>query len=229
MEIEALHISGIIYSEPTTSITDIILAVISFTLVERMKNFFNESFFNNAWRLFFFFMGVSTGIGAICHGFELMLPPNVYSFLWGCMNISSSIAVFFALKATIRFSRFGDRFERIFQVSNYLLLFGFICFTVVSNNFEIFKIHAGIALSIIFLTHLVAYFHSHVGSGSIVIGMLLSFLTVYIHSEQISVNSWFDYKDISHVIMMFSLIMIYNGIYLMKENLKLSVQRLKTA
>ncbi|MBK8345261.1 MAG: hypothetical protein IPL12_19470 [Bacteroidetes bacterium] len=40
-------------------------------------------------------------------------------------------------------------------------------------------------------------------------------------------SPWFNYKDISHVIMMVSLVMIYNGIHMMSENLKLSVFRTK--
>lgn len=141
------------------------------------------------------------------------------------MNLCSSISVFFALRATIRFTNSGASVKVFLNIVNYLLLAVFAGLTIFRNDFEIFKIHASIALSIIFLTHLIAWFRSHVGSGSIVVGMILSFLTVFIHSAQISISDWFNYKDISHVIMMISLIMVYNGIFLMSRNNNLSFRR----
>ncbi|MBK7038161.1 MAG: hypothetical protein IPI31_18240 [Bacteroidetes bacterium] len=227
MEIVSVSFSGITFSEPATSITDMVLAIICFSLVARIKNNFNESFFNNAWRLFFLFTGLATSLGTVCHGFELMLPTSIHNMLWMCMNICSSISVYFALKATIRFTRAEDFAHRLLQVLNIGSLVVFSGLTIVNNDFEIFKIHCAIGLTLIFITHAFASYKSHVGSGSIVLGMLLSFITVYIHTNQISINAWFDYKDIGHVIMMFSLVLIYNGIYLMKENLKLSVYRLR--
>ncbi len=178
--------------------------------------------------MFFVFTGLSTGIGAINHGFRFMIQPDVFHIMWMAMNIFCSISVYFALTATIRFTRADPNIHRIFQIINLIALLAFISLTIINNDFEIFKIHAGIGLFLIWITHIVAYFKSHVaGSGSVVLGMLLSFLTVYVHSKQISINEWFDHKDISHVIMMISLIMVYNGIYLMQKSIKLSVQRMR--
>lgn len=225
MEIEIITIAGITISEPVTSFTDVILAIISFVLVGRFRNRLNESFFNNAWRMFFLFMGISTSIGAVAHAVRETAPAATFNTLWMAMNISCSISVFFALKATIRFSRAADGMDKLLIFLNYGLLILFLGYTFIMNDFEIFKIHAAAGLFLIFLTHLIAYFKSHIGSGWIVSGMMLSFLTVLIHTTQFSISPWFNYKDISHVIMMASLLFVYNGIHIMSESLKLSVQR----
>ena len=146
-----------------------VLAIICFSLVARIKNNFNESFFNNAWRLFFLFTGLATSLGTVCHGFELMLPTSIHNMLWMCMNICSSISVYFALKATIRFTRAEDFAHRLLQVLNIGSLVVFSGLTIVNNDFEIFKIHCAIGLTLIFITHAFASYKSHVGSGSIVL------------------------------------------------------------
>lgn len=227
MEIEIITVAGLTIGEPVTSLTDIVLAVISFTLFARIKNRLNESFFNNSWRMFFLFMGISTGTGALAHALNGSDAIRWYNTLFMAMTVFSSIAVFFALKATIRFTKMYSGIRTALTIANYTLLLVFTIYTVVTNNFEIFKIHAAAGLFLIFITHLVAWLRSHTGSGWIMSGMGISFFTVLIHTKQFSLSPWFNYKDISHVIMMVSLVMIYNGIHMMSENLKLSVFRNK--
>lgn len=225
MESQVFVISGFTFSEPVTSLTDIVLAVICLILAIRVRKRCNESLFNNAWRLFFLFTGISTLIGSFAHGLQQDIPEKLFNTLWLGMNICSSVSVFFALRATIRFTN-APRTLRIYLVlSNYILLITFVLLTLLRNDFEIFKVHASIALFIIFLTHGIAYFKNHVGSGSVALGIIFSFITVCIHTAQLSISTWFNYKDISHVIMMVSLIMIYNGLYLMSRNLDLSFRR----
>jgi hypothetical protein len=225
LEFETITIAGITISEPVTSFTDVILAIISFILVGKIRSRLNESFFNNAWKLFFLFMGISTAIGAVAHAVRQSVPPATFNAIWMAMNISCSISVFFALQATIRFSRAGILYRKILRGMNYGLLVLFFGYTIVMNDFEIFKIHAGLGLFLIFLTYFIAWLRSHHGSGWIVTGMLLSFLTVVVHSTRFSIDAWFNYKDISHVIMMASLVLLYTGIFQMSQNLKLSVFR----
>ncbi|MEZ5014715.1 MAG: hypothetical protein R2794_10535 [Chitinophagales bacterium] len=224
MEIETIRIAGLTISEPVTSFTDVILAIISIALCIRIRVRMHESYFTNAWRFFFLFMGLSTGIGAVAHGIGT-LHSAAFSTLWMVMNLCCSVAVYWALRATILFTRITPPWNKIFQAVNVGTLISFIGLTLFNNDFEIFKIHAAVGLFLIFLTHLIAYFRSHQGSGWIVSGMLLSFLTVLIHTRQISISNWFNYKDISHVIMMGSLLLIYGGIYRMSRNLRLSVFR----
>ncbi len=225
MQLEILEVAGISISEPVTSFTDLILASICFILCARVRKHCHESIFNNAWRLFFLFTGISTLIGALAHGLQSELPQTTFNNLWLCMNISGSISVFFSLKATVNFIKVKERIKNIFNLINGAMLITFLGFSLLNNDFEIFKIHIAIGLLMIFFTHLFAYIKNHFGSGFVTSGLMLSFITVFIHSAQISISSWFNYKDISHVIMMISLWMIYQGIYRMSSILKISVFR----
>lgn len=225
MDIQIITVAGLTIGEPVTSLTDIVLAVISFTLFARIKNRLNESFFNNSWRMFFLFMGISTGTGAIAHAINGSSSTQLFNNLFMAMTVFSSIAVFYALKATIRFTKVPKWFRKGLTIANFTLLVVFSGYTLLTNNFEIFKIHAAAGLFLIFLTHFIAWQRKHSGSGWIMSGMGISFITVIIHTKQFSLSPWFNYKDISHVIMMISLVMIYNGVYMMSSNLKLSVFR----
>lgn len=225
MEIATIQIGNLIIGEPMTSLTDIIIAVTSFSLFFRIRDRLNASYFYQAWRMFFLFMGISTSFGTVAHALNGSRAVELYAVLFQVMTICSSVAVFYALQATISFMTIKEEARRIVHAVNVITLFIFIAYTLVLGDFEIFKLHAGGALFIIFLTHLVAMNRRHWGSGWIVSGMLLSFFTVFIHSIQFSFSQWFNYKDISHVMMILSLVCIYTGIKAMHESLRLSVYR----
>ncbi|MFN3940266.1 MAG: DUF6962 family protein [Chitinophagales bacterium] len=218
----SITIGGITITEPVTSLTDIILSIISFTLFTKVKSECVKSEFHNAWRMFFLFMGITTTIGAITHGLAEQLGARLHYIFWMFMTLSPSVAVYFSVKATILFSLDGTKWQSPINFLNVLLLIIFFLCTLTWNNFEILKIHAGIGVFIIFITHLQAAMNKHIGSGMIVSAFSLSFITILIHSLQISAGAWFNYKDISHVLMMASLILIYTGVYRMSENLKLA-------
>ncbi len=175
--------------------------------------------------MFFLFMGVSTGIGTFAHALNGTDSIQLCNSLFMAMTICSSFAVFFALKATIFFTSLNYLTKKIFNWINLSLLIIFLIYTLGTNNFEIFKMHAAAGLLLIFITHSIAWWRSHTGSGWIMGGMGISFVTVLVHTKQFSFSPWFNYKDISHVIMMASLVLIYNGVHMMSENLKLSVFR----
>lgn len=222
MDIATIQIGNLIIGEPMTSVTDIGIAITSFVLVARVRDRLNESGFYAAWRMFFLFMGISTSIGTIAHAINGSHAVTLFNTLWMCMITSSSIAVFFANEATIRFMHTGTTARRYMQTSNLAALLVFVGLTFLRNNFEIFKYHAAAGVLFIFFTHLIAWMRSHWGSGWLVAGMGLSICTVFIHSVQFSFGIWFNYKDISHVIMVLSLLFIYNGIRVMNDQLVLS-------
>ena len=88
-------------------------------------------------------MGISTGTGALAHALNGSDAIRWYNTLFMAMTVFSSIAVFFALKATIRFTKMYSGMRTALTIANYTLLLVFTIYTVVTNNFEIFKIHAG--------------------------------------------------------------------------------------
>ena len=84
--------------------------------------------------------------------------------------------------------------------------------SVIVGDFVIIKIHAALVLVYALITHYLIYKRTDdAGSALVVSGIAISFLPIIVHSLKLSINEWFNYKDIAHVIMIFSLIVIYKG------------------
>jgi hypothetical protein len=222
-----IFLGGISITEPITALTDLLLTILSFVLVARIKNRLHESFYNNAWRMFFLFIGISTALGVCTHGFSLYLGNTLFYILWMGMNATASLAVYFSLQATIRYTRVPNGTRALLTRINLGVLLCFLFLTLALNNFEIFKAHAVIGVLIIFVTYFAAWNRNLEGSGAVMLAFLLSILTVFVHTFQISMGVWFNYKDISHVMMMASLLLVYHGMHLTSRNVQLSWRRLK--
>lgn len=225
MILTSISLGNLTINEPMTSLTDIFLSVIAFILFSKVKKNCAKGLFFNSWAMFFLFMGISTSIGTFAHGFNDAWGNTVHNILWMLMNMSVSMAVFFSLQATIIFMSTNKYWDRLLRITNIIILIGFIISTLAWNNFEILKIHTAIGVAAIFITHIVAMFQKHYGSGRIVIAFSLSLFTIIIHTYQFSFSEWFNYKDISHVLMMASLILIYTGVLKMSKNLNITFHR----
>ena len=223
----------LLITEPVTAGTDVVLCVLSFFLASKVRTKLHLSFFNDDWRLFFLFIGLSTGIGSIAHGLTHYFSPQLANAIWMSMNLCAGISVYYALRATIRYIRVDKNHSKPLHVANFLLLgvFGFL--TLLRNDFEIFKIHALVGVLAIFITFSMAWIKKPkgnssamlAGSGAVMLAFGLSIMTVLIHTMQLSISVWFNYKDISHVVMMISLLLVYRGMQLMSGSLKLSLRR----
>jgi len=229
LALTSISLGNLIINEPVTSLTDIFLSIIAAVLFFRVKNNCSKGLFFDSWAMFFLFMCISTTIGTFAHGFYDAWGLKVHNTLWMLMNISVSVAVFFSIQATIVFMGAEKFLNRILLTSNTILLSGFIISTLAWNNFEILKIHTAIGVIVIFATHGIALFKNHFGSERIVTAFSLSLLTLLIHTYQVSVSKWFNFKDISHVLMMLSLMLIYSGVFRMSQNTILSFRRNNSA
>ncbi len=88
-----------------------------------------------------------------------------------------------------------------------------LIYTLVRNNFLIIKIHAGIVLVYSFIVHIIVYNRTkEKGSKRVFLGISISFIPIVTHTLKLSVHEWFNYKDLAHVIILISLIVIYTGV-----------------
>ncbi len=221
-----ISLLGILINEPVTAGTDVVLSVLAFFLAARIRTRLHSSLFNDDWRLFFLFIGLSTGVGSVAHGLSAYFSETWFNFTWMAMNLFAGVSVYFALKATIRYIRLPRTSAALLHKVNIILMVFFALLSVARNDFEIFKIHAGIGVVSIFVTFLTAWFRQYKGSGAVTLAFALSIMTVMIHSTQLSFSPWFNHKDLSHVFMMASLILVYRGMQLMSDSLRLSFRRM---
>jgi hypothetical protein len=223
-EITSLNFFNIYLLEPITVLTNFF--IFFFCLYFYFKLNINSSNFKlkKYWRLFFLFFSFSSVIGALAHGFRGYLNKTVFDIVWLTMNLSSILITHFLLLSNIETISLGDRYKSFFKNIIVLISIVFVGVILLTNNFLSVKINACISILLTLFIHFFTYRNKINGSGFILFGFSFSILSVIVHSIKFSFSSWFNYKDISHVIMNISLFIIFIGV---KQ--RLAVEQLVTS
>ncbi|MDP2386334.1 MAG: hypothetical protein Q8M29_08175 [Bacteroidota bacterium] len=208
-------IAGIHIQEPVTVLTNMLIVATSVFLYYKVgvKNT-EKSLLVKYWRLFFFFFGLNALIGSVAHGFKSYFSPDIFYYVWLCMNLASVPITYYLLRANIELSKFTTRNKKISEIIVLCLSIVFAVLTAITNNFAIVKINALIAILITIVSHYRAYRDRRPGSGYITFGFTFSILALVVHGAKLSLSDWFNFKDISHVIMNITLCIIYAGVLL---------------
>lgn len=163
--------------------------------------------------MFFLLIGISSTIGSIGHGSHHQFGLQFFNVVLFFMNAVSLIAIYFCFKAAYSSTTNNTSNTKL----NYFVIGWITILLLISiwlNNFLIIKIHAGIVLTYSLIAHLISHKKQNQGSGWIAVGILVSFLSIVTHSIKLSLHDWFNHKDISHIIMAISLLIIYKGVKL---------------
>lgn len=207
---------GVQIAEPTTAFTDFILAFLcilfyfQFSASKQDKGAFY-------WKLFFLFMGCSTFIGGITHAVFENHQTNSYLLFWITMQILSGLSVYAAQVATIysipnsNIPIYRSEYKSLLFCRIQFLLFAIG--TVILQNFLIVVVNSTLGfLMVLYIHALSGKKYGNRPAGWIALGITVSFLTAIIYTLKISINDWFNFKDIAHVIMMVSVCFIFYGV-----------------
>jgi len=162
--------------------------------------------------LFVLFMGVSSCFGSaghtIQHQFGVVFFRTVL-FISHTFNLAS---VYFCFRAAYTFFLFNKEPNRsVIGVTVTVTLIMLILATI-TGTFIFLKVPAAVVMVYFLIIHYLGYRKKIIGTGIVVLGILVSFLSIIIHSFRISISEWFNHKDIAHVIIAVSLIVICQGV-----------------
>ena len=238
MEIVQVQIQllGVIIDEPVTMVTDLIVSTICFVAFyklysapsQRLKKYFV---------LYFLLMGIATLLGGIIgHGFlylfnnSISSPNWLYDFtdklgfihtnrtvnVWKLPGwIVSMFSIMFVERASIEFLKghISDRLSKAFRIVNIIELSTFVTLTLLSLNFKFVEIHSGYGLMFVVMSlHLYSYLKIKTyASLHFLVGVMFAAFAAIIFMNQISIHSWFNYMDISHVLMAVAALKFYKG------------------
>ncbi|MBK9477756.1 MAG: hypothetical protein IPP56_15105 [Bacteroidetes bacterium] len=210
------HLLGIKIYEPVTAFTDFILAVLCLLFYFRYTSATNEKGIVY-WKRFFLYMGLSTLIGGFTHALFENPSNKAYIISWLSMQLCSGLSVYQALMATI-FSISNPKIPiyKSAKKSIYLCQLQFIIFciaTIYFQNFLVVVINSTIGFLLVLYIHaLSGKKYGNKSASWIALGITVSFLTAFVYAFEISINAWFNFKDIAHVIMAISIIFISIGV-----------------
>jgi hypothetical protein len=160
-------------------------------------------------------LGTSSVFGAICHAVHYQLGPVFFNVMFFIMNALSLFSIYFCFRAAYTYYNLKRQASKtyIYIVLAWVLIL--LVFSGIKGDFTVIKIHAGIVLLYSLIVHYITYKRYNDGGSSLVVtGIVISFIPIIVHSLRFSLHEWFNYKDIAHVIMIVSLIVIYKGAHL---------------
>ncbi len=203
--------------EPVTTLTDFLVAITSACILiyfikwkgNKTKNF-------NLYKIYFLCYTIGmTSAAWLGHGFQAYISPRWKMIGW----IMSSIALVFFLSASINHleNRLNTKIIKGFKAFLVLKLIVFISLVIIpsTSSFKLVQIHStidivGLALPLHFLNY---KWNQSKGSLRIMIAIFYALIPGMIFSNQISVNHWFNYHDISHVMMAIFIFLMFRGAF----------------
>lgn len=215
--------------EPTTTITDLILAgmafyfghVIFWKQTKTVKSAWDKRYYQY-WAVAFLCMGVGALLGALSHGFPYLA--NNFSILkqaWPLTVLSIGLASFYLFLTIIM--EYFIRYRNILFLLAYLkvtafmlLLFGypkpyFGKFETVS--FLLVIVDYVPVLLLLGITNGVDYFKTKSSPAKLMaIGVLLSFIAAGFQVLKIGIHKHFNHNDIYHVIQMGAIYLFYKSV-----------------
>ena len=202
---------GILILEPVTAVTDLLLGLFCIWFYRRLALPVKSHPLLRFWRLFFLCIGISTLLGTVAHGLRFYMNEPTFKAVWMMMNLTSIVSSYFLLLATIEIQYDSPRTIQRLQQISLLITLMLVSATVYFNDFNLIKIYAGFIIFIALITHFNTYKKGLKGSGYITFGFAFSLTSIWVHTMKLSIDDYFNFKDISHVIMLISLYFIFLG------------------
>jgi hypothetical protein len=195
--------------EPMVILTNSLFFVIACVYYRKLLE--QKGGYVQSMRLFIFVLGFSTLFGAMGHAIQLQLGSLFFGCILFLMNFTSVISIYFCFRGSLLYSG-NAKMERIdLPVKIWLFLLLISC--VILQKFLLIKIHAGLALLYMLVVHInAARQNRDTGSKLVVTGIFFSLLSIVVHSLRISAGECLNHKDIAHILMILSLILIGSGI-----------------
>ena len=201
-----------IFCEPTTAITDFMLSAFCLWCYKAVLSYNRKREYRSHWALFFLFVACSTFFGGCAHSVSCLQNTLYYKIAWLLMQLSSGISLYFAQKAVFSTEVKNPKTKSILNTLALIQIISFCVCVIVFMDFIVVATNSLIGL----LQLLIICFpktRTKLAYKSLVsLGFLTSFLTIYVNRTQLSYAYWFNYNDISHLIIFTSLLLLYKAI-----------------
>lgn len=232
MEQPSIQLLGIRIDEPVTTLTDLIITIVCFYAFFKLfsnKNKYKDSRFLN---YFFLTMGLATLMGGLIgHGFiyifqyDWQAPTTMNPYLakwlekaarliWKLPGwLTSMISIWLLERSSIEYARSSmqPRFILFLKIANIIELITFMFITFYTLNFRFVEIHSAFGLLAVNLPiHAYIYYRSkNVASKTFLLGLFFAIISAIVYKNQISIHTWFNHYDLSHVFMAIGIYIFY--------------------
>ncbi len=203
--------------EPSVILTNLLIFLVSLFYYLKLRSINNTYLKQTAQ--FVLLMGFGTIFAAVGHGVQIQMGEIFFRIILFISNALNLFAFYFCFKAAYTYSLHNRGANKYISYTMLGLTFLILIFASLTGSFLFIKIPAGVVLIYSLIVHYIGYRNNEKGSGTFVVGILIGFLSIIVHSLRISLCEWFNHKDIAHVIIAVSLIIMCTGARLTSENL----------
>lgn len=208
MTVPSIDVFGIHITEPFTWITNWMVAAFSFYFGHILFRDRLADTTQKFWAIFFLFIGFASITGGTAHGFITYVGHKVHYAAW----ILTGVAIFAAEMAAIQLIE-NEKLKSVVRIAVYAQLLIMASSVMYLHNFNSVRINSAIGLVGIVMP--VSFFHYRKHrdkrSALIMVGILANMIPGTVHAFKISYNEWFNFNDISHILMIFCFFILYRG------------------
>lgn len=208
----SISLFGIRIDEPINTLTDLLVSVVCFYAFYRLTKRKLSAKTFVYFRMYFLLLGLATLFGGLVgHGFLY-----IFSFAWKLPGwIISMLSVAFIERSSIEHARqhIDPRIGKFFLILNIIELLTVMTITTYTLNFEWVELHSGYGLlGVVLPFHGYTYFKTRDRGSLIIVGaVMIASTAALIFMNQISLHAWFNYIDISHVLVAMAAFVFYRG------------------
>ncbi|MBL7014227.1 MAG: hypothetical protein ISR83_07380 [Candidatus Marinimicrobia bacterium] len=199
--------------EPTTTITDLILALLGFGFGVSLLYVYSEYHFDFHfyWGLGFVVSGFGAILGAISHGFGPNLATRMAQIVWkATVFLVGASGWLFSIGASIFFLP-----PFLYDWARWILIISWVVYTLwlLRDDRFIIVIVYYLPLMIFIMTGMFYHFivMNSTGSFAVAVGILVSLGGAGIQASGFSIHKHFNHNDLFHVIQMLGYLLMYQG------------------
>jgi len=216
-----IEILGVVVAEPTTIVTDYVVAVVSVWFATRL--IFSEHSRRHAcrqwWATGFLFIGLGLILGGTAHGFAPYLSVSAMSMIWKLAYYVAGLAMASLVAGTVVGSVPARNLRRVLHGLNGLGLLIFATWVTISDdNFVWVIIVTVVSLGGVALIQIWAFALQKSKSAKwLISGVLLYFLSAVIQQSNIDLHPNLNHNDLYHIVLMAGLYFLFRGAKLLQD------------
>ena len=208
----SVEILNIRIDEPITTITDLLLACICLYGYLQIRKLEHQVRCKSYFAYYFLTLGLGAMTGGLLgHAFQYRLAEEWKLVSW----LLTPISVFLMVQALLEVARplFKNRIVIIGFWINLLLLIPVLVIIIGSVDFTLVKYYSIFGLVVIAGTLCLYIFQRTRNKGALFIigGVGIGILSTIIFSLEWGISAWFNHRDLSHIILCFSVYFVYKG------------------
>ena len=199
--------NGLCLQEPMALLTNWVIAITALYLFFRIKRPFSA--FRRNWRKFYLFFSISTFFGGLGH--LLFFYFDVFG-KYPCW-IFGFIAAFYASKAMISVNMLTESMKRNLMWMIYGKLFILLSAAIIFKSF--FFVMADAIITYLYFCLGLGLIYLKKGYKSFsytILAVLILMPSIYIFLMKVNPHIWFNKDDLSHVLMVLTIIFFYIGV-----------------